>query len=215
MASVLVLSGPNHAFDKSAPLIAGALGDRDGLTVTLVDDKAILASTDLDQYDVLIHGSGFSYRERQPDGSVATLPYLTKEQEKGLFSFVRNGKGLVGIHGTAWWIGGEAIALVGGHANWHPPGLEFEVHLEDSGHPITRDLTEFTVNDEIYMSAWDPSIHVLATATWADRKHPMAWTHQYGQGRVFFTTLGHGPSTFENRTVQKLLGNAAIWAAQT
>jgi type 1 glutamine amidotransferase len=144
---------------------------------------------------------------------VATVSYLTGEQEDGLFAFVRNGKGLVGIHGTAWWIGGEAIDLVGGHANWHPPGLEFTVNVDDKNHPITRGVEDFTVNDEIYMSAWDPSIRVLATATWADRKHPMAWTHRYGKGNVFFTTLGHGPGTFENAQVLKLLGNAARWAA--
>lgn len=213
MPRVLVLSGPNHAFDTCAPLIAAAMRDQDGFEVTLSDDRDVLAAPDLHRYDVLVHGSGFTSRERQPDGSVATRPYLTPEQERGVFDFVRSGKGLLGIHGTGWWIGGEAIDLLGGHANWHPPGLEFEVHVEDADHPITRGLADFRVRDEIYMSAWDPSIHVLATATWADRKHPMAWTHRYGNGRVFFTTLGHGPSTFENAAVQKLLGNAARWAS--
>ena len=213
MPRILVLSGSNHGFDKCAPLIAAGLQNQAGLEVALVEDKAILASGQLRDYDVLVHGSGFTYRQRQPDGTVSTLPYLTGEQEKGLFDFVRNGKGLVGIHGTAWWIGGEAVDLVGGHANWHPPGLEFGVNVADPDHTITRGLTDFTVNDEIYMSAWDPAIHVLATATWADRKHPMAWTHAYGKGKVFFTTLGHGPNTFENQTVLQLLANACAWAA--
>src|SRR5689334_19246174 len=118
MPSVLVLSGSNHGFDQCAPLIATALKDQGGLAVDLVDDKAILASGELTSYDVLVHGSGFTYRERQSDGSFATLSYLTDAQEKGLFDFVRGGKGFVGIHGTAWWIGGEAVDLVGGHANW-------------------------------------------------------------------------------------------------
>ena len=30
----------------------------------------------------------------------------------------------------------------------------------------------FTVQDEIYMSAWDPAIHILASATWADAAFP-------------------------------------------
>ena len=41
-------------------------------------------------------------------------PDLTSEQEDGLFEFVSGGKGLVGIHGTAWWIGGRAVDLIGG-----------------------------------------------------------------------------------------------------
>ena len=213
MPKVLVLSGSNHAFDTCAPLIAASLKGHADLDVTLADDKSILASPQLSEYDVLVHGTGFTYRERKSDGSVATLPYLTDAEERGLFNFVRGGKGFIGIHGTAWWIGGEPVNLVGGHANWHPQGLEFGVHVEDTDHPITLSVGDFTVSDEIYMSAWDPSIHILATATWADRKHPILWTHAYGNGKVFFCALGHGPSTFENGAVLKLLGNACEWAA--
>ena len=42
----------------------------------------------------------------------------------------------------------------------------------------------------------------------------MAWTHAYGKGKVFFTTLGHGPNTFENAAVQRLVTNAVQWAAK-
>ncbi len=213
MPRVLVISGPNHWFDKSAPIVADSLASQPGLEVTLTEDKSVLASPGLAGYDVLVHGIGFTRRERQPDGSWKSLPELTDEQAGGLFAFVRGGKGFVGVHGSGWWIGGEAVRLVGGHANWHPAGLEFAVHLEDRAHPVTAGLDDFTVNDEIYMSAWDPEIHVLASATWAERSHPMAWTKSYGQGRVFYTTLGHGPSTFQNPQVQKMLANAVRWAA--
>ena len=215
MPRFLLISGSNHGFDKSAPIIERALAGQDGIETTLTDDKNILAGPDLAAYDVLLLGTGFTRTERQADGSVKRLPDLTPEQEQGLFSFVRSGKGFVGVHGTGWWIGGEAILLVGGHANWHPPGLEFTVNIDDHEHPVTRGIEPFTVQDEIYMSAWDPTVHVLASATWSDRPHPMAWTHQYGEGRVFYTTLGHGPSTFENPTMQRLLANGVNWAAGT
>lgn len=214
MAKVLVISGSNHNFDKSAPLIHEALGKCDGLDATLSDDPGVLASAALREYDLLVLGTGFTRRERYPDGTSKIVDALTPEQARGVFDVVRGGKGFLGIHGTGWWIGAEAVALTGGHANWHPPGLRFTVNVDDREHAITRDLTDFEVDDEIYMSAWDPAIHVLATATWADRKHPMAWTHSYGSGRVFFTTLGHGPSTFENDAVRRMLGNAALWATR-
>src|SRR5258708_30817869 len=98
MARVLVLSGSNHAFDKCAPLLAEALKERKDLEVAFVEDKAILASPGLNDYDVLVHGTGFTYRERKPDGSVATLPYLSPEQEKGLFGLVKSAKRFVAIH---------------------------------------------------------------------------------------------------------------------
>ena len=212
MPRVLVISGPNHWFDQSAAIVAESLKQSSAFDVTLTEDKSALA-TGLADYDVVLLGTGFTRTERQPDGTVKRLPDLTEEQEQGLFEFVRGGGGLVGVHGTGWWIGGEAIRLIGGHANWHPAGLEFTVEIADREHPITSGLDDFPVTDEIYMSAWDPAIHVLATATWHERKHPMAWTNQYGQGRVFYTTLGHGPSTFQNPAIQKLLQNGARWAA--
>jgi uncharacterized protein len=213
MAKVLIINGGNHGFDKSAPIIDEALAGQAGLSTTLTNDKAILASPDLASHDVVVLGSGFTRRVPQPDGKNAYVAELSDAESAGLLSFVRGGKGFIGLHGTGWWIGGEHIGLVGGHANWHPPGLEFTVQIDDQQHPITEGIGDFTVQDEIYMSAWDPSIHVLATAGWAERRHPMAWTHRYGEGRVFYTTLGHGPSTFENPTMQRLLGNAARWAA--
>lgn len=212
MPAALVISGSNHGFDKSAPLIHDALA-RQGVTSTLLEDKSILASPDLASFDVCVLGSGFTRRQRREDGSSELVNELDDAEAEGLFSFVRSGKGLIGIHGTGWWIGGEAVRLLGGHANWHPPGLEFSVHIDDPGHPITQNISDFTVQDEIYMSAWDPAIHVLASATWADKQHPMAWTHRYGEGRVFFTALGHGPGTFEKPAMQHLLANAVRWAA--
>src|SRR5439155_1300774 len=88
----------------------------------------------LREYDVLAMGTGFTRTQRDPDGTVKRLKDLTPEQERGIFEFVRGGKGFVGIHGTGWWIGGEAVALCGGHANWHPPGLE--VTLEEAGYEV-------------------------------------------------------------------------------
>ncbi|MCZ6635880.1 MAG: ThuA domain-containing protein [bacterium] len=212
--NVLILSGPNHRFEESAAVINGFLSGQDDLDVTLREDKDVLTSSDMDGFDACVFGTGFTRTVRQPEGPPKREPDLTPEQEEGLFSFVRGGKGLVGIHGTAWWIGGQAVDLIGGHANWHPPGLTFTVNIGDSDHPITQGVEDFEVEDEIYMSAWDPYVQVLATATWSDKQHPMAWVKPYGDGRVFYTTLGHGPGTFERPTMQTLITQGVRWAGQ-
>ena len=120
--NVLILSGANHGFEESANLICGFLTAQGDLSVTLTDDKGILTSSELDEFHVCVFGTGFTRAVRQPDGALKREPDLTQEQEEGLFQFVGGGKGLVGIHGTGWWIGGRAVDLIGGHANWHPPG---------------------------------------------------------------------------------------------
>jgi len=211
--NVLILSGSNHGFAASAPVIHEFLSAHDDLSVALDDDKDVLASDGLRDFDVLIHGSGFTRGERQEDGTVQQVPELTPAQEEGVFDFVAGGKGLVGIHGTAWWISGQAMDFIGGASNWHPPGSTFTVHIEDSEHPTTQGVEDFDVEDEIYVSAHDPHIHVLASAEWFGKAHPMAWVKPYGSGRVFYTTLGHGPGTFGRTGMQKFLTQGAKWAA--
>lgn len=209
---VLILSGPNHGFEKSAEVIHEFLAAQDGLSVTLTDDRDILASDRMAGFDVCVFGTGFTRAVRQEDGSLAREPDLTPPQEDGLFAFVRGGRGLVGIHGTAWWIGGRAVDLIGGHANWHPPGLTFTVKIDDADHPVTQGLEDFEVEDEIYLSAYEPSLHILASAEWHGRAHPMAWVKPYGDGRVFYTALGHGPGTFARPPMQALVCRGVQWA---
>jgi type 1 glutamine amidotransferase len=180
----------------------------------LENDKDVLVSDQMATCDVLILGTGFTRTEKQADGSTKRVADMTPAQEEGLFQFVSSGKGLVGVHGTGWWIGGKAVDLIGGHANWHPPGLTFTVNVLDKSHPITQGLDDFEVEDEIYMSAWDPNIYILATADWSDKKHPMAWVKPYGKGRVFYTTLGHGPSTFERPAMQQFITQGVRWAGR-
>ncbi len=213
MSKILVLSGENHRFNASATVIHNFLDADSELSATLTDDKSILASSELNTYDTCVFGTGFTRSERQADGSRAYVPELASDEEEGLFSFVQGGKGLVGIHGTAWWIGGRAVDMIGGHSNWHPPGSTFTVHIEDTEHPTTQGVTDFDVEDEIYISAHAPHIHVLASAEWFGKAHPMAWVKPYGSGRVFYTTLGHGPGTFECAGMQQLMTQAVKWAA--
>lgn len=208
---VLILSGPNHGFDSSAIVIHGFLEGHADIDVEVSQDKEALCS--LGTVDVCVFGTGFTRAVRRADGAVDRVDDLTPAQEQGLFAYVEGGGGLVGIHGTAWWIPSRAVPLLGGHANWHPPGLTFEVQIENGDHPITEGVSSFEVKDEIYMSAWDPSIHILATATWQEQQHPLAWTQSYGAGRVFYTALGHTSDTFQRPMMQRLMTNAVRWTA--
>ncbi|MCE7984151.1 MAG: ThuA domain-containing protein [Caldilinea sp. CFX5] len=211
---ILVLSGSNHGFDKSAPVIAAFLSQQPDMQVVVDDDKTILTAPQLNEYDLCVFGTGFTRGSRQDDGTIKREPDLTPAQEAGLFNFVESGKGLVGIHGTAWWIGGRAVDLIGGHANWHPPGLTFTVNIEQTNHPVTAGLGDFEVEDEIYISAYEPTLQILASAQWHGRAHPMAWVKNFGQGRVFYTTLGHTADTFMRPAMQQLVTQGVRWAGK-
>jgi type 1 glutamine amidotransferase len=41
---------------------------------------------------------------------------------------------------------------------------------------------------------------------------PLAWTRFYGQGRVFYTALGHEASVWKDARYQRILTNAILWS---
>jgi type 1 glutamine amidotransferase len=147
---------------------------------------------------------------------------LTQEENKGLQAAVRGGVGLGGLHGGM----GDAFRgqldfewMVGGHFVGHPTVGDYTVRIRDFASPITRDLPGlFPYKSEQYYMLMDPSVHVLADAEYAYEGRscamPVAWIKTWGQGRVFYSALGHAPEEFVTfphaltLTVQGLL-----WAA--
>ena len=109
MTNVLVLSGTNHGFADSAAVISAFLGDDPAINVTLTDDKGIFTSSGLAEQDACVLGSGF-HPLGTPRRRLRDHPFeLTADQEAGLLQFVAGGKGLIGVHGTGWWIGGRPL----------------------------------------------------------------------------------------------------------
>lgn len=46
-----------------------------------------------------------------------------------------------------------------------------------------------------------------------NQEHPLVWTSQFGKGRVYCFTLGHGPDTLQYDAVTSLLVRGTEWAA--
>jgi type 1 glutamine amidotransferase len=42
--------------------------------------------------------------------------------------------------------------------------------------------------------------------------YPVTWAHRYGEGRVFFTALGHSEETWRNPQFQEILFGGVDWA---
>jgi type 1 glutamine amidotransferase len=91
--------------------------------------------------------------------------------------------------------------------------LTFTVRVDDEAHPAMEGIQDFEVDDEIYISAYEPRLQILASAQWHGGTFPVAWVKTYGSGRVFYTALGHGPGTFARPPVQAMLCQGVRWAA--
>jgi uncharacterized protein len=92
----------------------------------------------------------------------------------------------------------------------------FKARIANKEHPITQGLADFEADDELYSKLQgDAPITVLveADSDWSKKTEPLAFTVQYGQGRVFHETFGHDSKALQNPTVQKLIQRGCQWAA--
>jgi type 1 glutamine amidotransferase len=163
--------------------------------------------------------------------------FLTPGQLDALRKYVENGGGFVGIHCAAAgmlndkWYG----QLVGAHFVNHPEPQNGRVKMVDSEHFIAKQDnipsewkaentdTEWTWFDEWYNFTHDPSgsVHLLLTAdgnsftggTMGNR-HPIAWYQKLGQGRSFYTALGHFDAAYSDKRFMGQILNAILWTAR-
>ena len=170
-------------------------------------------------------------------------PRLPPAAEQAIESFVRSGGGLVAFHLSAYgsWFGMKMEAghwragnpaegwgawpeLIG--ATWEPEKIghslrgPFQVRWCESS-PFRKDAPEqFLANDELYHKMTIlPGTSVEATAFSSTenggtgRDEPQAWTNRFGQGRVFFTTMGHDRMAFYQPGLMRLFARGVEWAA--
>jgi type 1 glutamine amidotransferase len=154
-----------------------------------------------------------------------TMGAIPPEPLAALSEAVRAGAGLAGFHGGMGDAFREATDfqfMVGGQFVAHPDGIkDYEVTIADREHQITRGLADFRVHSEQYYMHVDPSNHVLATtvfepesAPWvAGAVMPVAWTRRHGEGRVFYSSLGHQPADLDVPEAGELLRRGMLWAA--
>lgn len=157
-----------------------------------------------------------------------TMGDITGEQSKGLRNAVHSGVGIGGWHGGM----GDSFRqdttyqfMVGGQLVAHPGGvIDYEVNITKPGDPIVEGLSDFQMNSEQYYMHVDPGNEVLATTTFtgehgdtdwiAGTVMPVVWKRHWGQGRVFYTSLGHVAKDFEVPEAKEIVRRGLLWAAR-
>jgi len=155
-----------------------------------------------------------------------TMGQLTGDQEGALIRAIESGVGLGGFHGgmgDAFRNSTEYQFVVGGQFVAHPDNLkDYVVHIVKSSDPIVAGLSDFSIHSEQYYMHVDPSNEVLATTTfhtkcapWVNGTvMPVVWKRTYGQGRVFYQSIGHSPKEFEIAQVREITKRGLLWAAR-
>ncbi len=221
---VLVFSKTNGFRHKSIePGVAAikALGKQRGWQVVSTENGAFFNDDYLKRFKVVVWLS-------------TTGDVLTSDQEKAFERFVESGGGYVGIHSAcdteydwAWY-----DRAVGTHFRDHsifPHTPEAVLRVEDKQNASTAAMPDSWKHaDEWYNFKTNPrklpGIHVLmnvdeSTYDVGETKgmggdHPISWTHNVGQGRMFYTAIGHTPETFQQPLSLQHLAGGITWAGR-
>jgi type 1 glutamine amidotransferase len=157
---------------------------------------------------------------------VWTMSTITREQEKGLLDAVASGVGIAGWHGSmadSFRNNTDYQFMVGGQWVAHPGNIiDYTVNIINHDDPITAGMQDFRMHSEQYYMHVDPSNQVLATTTFggeyapwiAGTVMPVVWKRMLGEGRVFYSSLGHVASDFNVPEACELVKRGMLWASR-
>ncbi|MCA9447034.1 MAG: ThuA domain-containing protein [Candidatus Omnitrophica bacterium] len=190
-------------------------------------DLSFLTADYLDKYDAVFFYTTTGEVEKE---------LLTDDQKKAFADYIRSGRGAyIGSHSASdtFYNWEDYNEIVGGYFNGHPWGANSDpvtIKVEDPNHPATKMLgDEWVIQDEIYQfkpgSFSRERSHVLLSLddskTDMDRDglndgkdgdYPVSWCHYFGDGRCFYTSLGHREDVWANKTFQEHLLGGIKWA---
>ena len=201
------------------------LGKKTGAYETVVTrDIAIWQPEKLRQFDAIVMNNNHEAGLWLPAG----FHRLPKDQQeaaraqesvlrKNCLDFVAGGKGLAAVHGAAWAIGEHKgyVKLLGGQG-WGVIAARFSLLAEDPTHPLCAALggRNYDIFDEIYVphppTFSRERVRVLLRMDTERTQDPgiappgnyaVSWIRRHGKGRVFYSSLGHFPSTYSNPVV--------------
>ena len=139
---------------------------------------------------------------------------------------IKSGVGFAGWHGgmcDAFRNNTDYQWMTGGNWVSHRDGItDYEVNIVKGDDPIVAGMSDFAMHSEQYFLHVDPGAEVLATTTfsspaapWVDGTvMPQVWKKMWGEGRVFYSALGHVAADFEVHEVLEILKRGILWACR-
>jgi uncharacterized protein len=157
---------------------------------------------------------------------IFTMSKIDKAHAMNLSAAVQAGVGLAGFHGGMCDAFRESVDyqfVTGGQWVAHPGGIiDFRVNVARRDDPVMQGLEDFDYHSEQYYMHVDPSNEVLATTTFSGAHAPwiagvvmpVVWKRRHGEGRVFYSALGHVAAEFEVAPMRTIIERGMRWAAR-
>jgi type 1 glutamine amidotransferase len=179
------------------------IGEKTGAwQATASQDMSVFDPASLKEFDAVMFNNS------------TALKFENETHRKALMDFVKSGKGVCGIHAATdnFYNWPEAAAMMGGLFDGHPwgGGGTWAVQIEEPTHVLNRAFENkgFWVNDEIYKFKAPytrDNLRILLGLDMTkkenvpgrpDGDNAIAWIRNFGEGRVFYSSLGHNNHIF-------------------
>jgi hypothetical protein len=153
---------------------------------------------------------------------------IDSQYAKNVCEAVAEGTGMAGCHGGMCDAFRENVDwqfMTGSQWVAHPgnDGVKYMVNVSNDDY-FTNGLTDFEVSSEQYYLHVDPAVKVYATTTYPviDGPHaangkvvmPVVYTKMWGDGKIFYTSLGHHADIFDIPEVYEIMKRGLFWAAR-
>ncbi len=212
--------GASHDYKGLQPILTKGIQKQSSLPISFTpstDPKEWAKKGFADKYDLIV----LFFTQHDPAGnSAGEKP--GKAIAANIAQTIHDGKPAVVIHGTLHSYRElnqdrdafcEAMGLTSVR---HDTARKFATKKVSDSWIIADWPADWTTDkDELYenVKLW-PNAKPLLTAYSIESKKDqvVAWTNQYGKGRVFATTLGHASPTTDMESYHKLLANGLLWA---
>lgn len=223
--ALLLTAGGHIRIANNRQLLEATLARQAGLDLVTCDDDADLTAQRLRAYDLIVSFSGGPRAEP------------SDEQVGALVETVAGGTPFIGLHAASVafrhqlpegdpirsrWPAPrparagrlsdaqcEYVAMLGSAFTHVIPPHRFTVRILDRDHPITGDVDDFEVENELYELAGGlTKVHLLAEA----EGQPLLYVHHWGRGRVHYNALGHDGRVLAHPSYRRLVVQAVAWA---
>jgi len=154
-----------------------------------------------------------------------------KELKESFMGFIKSGKGFIGVHAATdtFYKWPDYVEMIGGTFDGHPWGSKTEVSIkpESDSNKIIAYLNgeNLEFKEEIYqykgdeisgnpniLLRLDPHKNSFEKAKRNTKNIPVAWTKTHGEGRIFYSSLGHNNQMFTDPQILQHYLNGIQWA---
>jgi uncharacterized protein len=200
-----------HQPEEGAEVVRSLLAE-ENFDVVVTSNYDALVEPDVGKFDLVV--------------PVVTGGEVDDDKMRNLVKAIEAGTGLGSYHGGMATSFRESFRFhFAAACYWvaHPGNvITYRVDVTRPDDPVMQGIESFEHTSEQYYILYDPAVEVLATTTFSGehaewRKGavmPVVYKTRYGQGRVFYSSLGHRVHELEVPEIRTILKRGLVWASR-